>query len=84
MLGTLIIIGLMSGTVAEKVNIGPILRNRLNIRGSTLRARSPSPRYFFIMMPHLPSIPVIQRFLFLLLSVRILTFISGHWNIRLT
>jgi tumor protein p53-inducible protein 3 len=37
--GTLIIIGFLSGATAEKVNLSSILRNRLNIRGSTLRAR---------------------------------------------
>lgn len=38
--GTLVILALLSGsTVADPINIGTILRKRLNIRGSTLRNR---------------------------------------------
>ena len=37
--GRLIMLALMGGIKAESVNLAPILRNRIQVRGSTLRAR---------------------------------------------
>ncbi|CAO3643299.1 unnamed protein product [Cunninghamella echinulata] len=38
--GRMVILAFMSGPVVENANIGPILRKRLRIEGSTLRSRS--------------------------------------------
>ena len=38
--GRLVILALMGGIKAEEVNLAPILRKRIHIKGSTLRARS--------------------------------------------
>jgi putative PIG3 family NAD(P)H quinone oxidoreductase len=39
--GRLVLISLMGGTIAERVDLGTILRKRIQVNGTTLRARSP-------------------------------------------